>query len=153
MDNIVEKPILLIPKTLIIAIAIELFSINSVIFLNKKENKILTGTFSNIIYSTNDTIFNGIYLKLRNIFGKINQDDIRELMKIEQSILKFYKKFYDIQKNTAYVIQECFCDFIYKAQKSLMKPIKSEKSSLIFKISGIWETDEQIGITLSSSLS
>jgi len=151
MENRFSK----IQRTITIAVDISSFRIDNVFFLNKKRNKIFTGKFSNIIYSNNDTTFNGIYLNVDILYGKINNNSMQELIQIERDILKYYKIFNNCNKNEVYSLKDSSSDILSKAQFILNRSFNSSnyKKTFILKISGIWETENQIGITLSSTIS
>jgi hypothetical protein len=116
------------------------------------------GLFIRILYSTNNVIFNGIYLEINlsdtyfekyynkfkcnyNINSDANKELINKIKLLEENIIK---KFNYLHKIPNYKIYEhikngnikIFCDTIPKSN-----------SVLILKISGIWETNTNYGLT------
>jgi hypothetical protein len=106
-----------------------LFNIFHIQFTEVKKN--LTSdkvAFSNIIYSTQYYSFNGLPLNMEN------DDDIREkIIKIEYDIIEHYKSYYFNNKTPCYELQ----NYISK---------KSKSTTILLKISGIWENRNQVGI-------
>jgi len=121
-----------------------------------KNNVINDGNFIRILYSTNNVVFNGIYLlitlndltcekyysKYKCIFNVSSHTNlINDIKTIEEDILKKYTieekipqfKIYEQLKNGNFKI---FSDI---SNKSV--------SSFIMKISGIWETHINYGLT------
>lgn len=121
-----------------------------------KNNVINEGNFIRILYSTNNVVFNGIYLlitlndltcekyynKFKCIFNvnthkdlindiKIIEEDILKICAIEEKIPQF--KIYEQLKNGNFKV---FSDI---SNKSVC--------SFIMKISGIWETQLNYGLT------
>ncbi len=113
------------------------------------------GNFIRILYSTNLMVLNGIYLliKLNDItcekyynkykctFNVYNHKDIIESLKlIEEEIIKKYKT----NKIPSYKIYEQ----IKCGQIKLFSDINNLNSqTFILKISGIWETQTNYGLT------
>lgn len=120
-----------------------------------KNNIMNEGTFIKILYSNENITLNGIYLlidicdivcekyynKYKCSFNILNNKDIIENLKlIEEEILKKYNttkipsyKIYE-QLNSGYI--KIFSDVGTK-----------QRSSFILKISGIWETQQNYGLT------
>lgn len=142
-----------IPKTINLALDISLFSVNNVLFLETKKNKIIEGSFTNVIYSDCDTVFNGIYLKIKtkdsnfeNKFLKLSETHnniIKELTDIENSVINHYRFFFNCKKIVSNVVHHHF-----KTSNDARDIITNNMNSPIFKISGIWENKTHIGITL-----
>lgn len=136
---------------------IEQYDENSIFFCEPIKNNIMNdGNFIRILYSNRNLVLNGIYINLSfndltiekhynkykcifntNIYKKI----ITDIKTIEENILT---KLNIINKTPQFKIYEqlnngsikIFCDSIPKSN-----------SSFILKISGIWETPEQYGLT------
>lgn len=132
------------------------FNVNNIFFCEPiKNNIIANGNFIRILYSTDLFTLNGIYILL-NITNT--------------SIEKYYNKhkyIFDINKHLETI------DFIKKMEETLLLKIKNDKiprysiydqviqgniklicehtdkitNKLLLKISGIWETEEEYGIT------
>ncbi len=136
--------------------SIEQYNDKNTFFCEPIKNNIMTdGNFIRILYSTQYFILNGIYLlvnlhdiacekfynKYKCNFNILNhKDTIDNLKKIEEELLKKYKtskiasyKIYE-QMKTGYI--KIFTDVGNRSQ-----------CSFILKISGIWETQYNYGLT------
>jgi len=139
---------------------IEQYNDNYIYFCDPIKNNIMQdGTFTRIIYSNMNIVFNGIYLKIPladiffekyynkykcniNINNANNKEIFEKIKNIEEVILK--KHIIENSKTPIYKIYDqlrnnnikFFCDFIPKYN-----------STLILKISGIWETLNHFGLT------
>lgn len=128
---------------------------NNVFFCEPIKNNIINeGVFIRIFFSTDSFVLNGIYLliKINNIicekyytkykcfFDTLeNKQIINEIKNIEELILKKYKN----NKIPQYKIYEQLQQGSFK----LFNIIEEKKSSFILKISGIWETQHNYGLT------
>lgn len=140
---------------------IDQYDENFIYFCEPIKNNIMQdGFFIRILYSTHNVIFNGIYLEINlsdtyfekyynkykcnyNINSPANKELIDKIKGMEENILKKINnstsnkipnyKIYDHIKNGNIKI---FCDSIPKSN-----------SVLILKISGIWETNSNYGLT------
>ena len=126
---------------------------NSIFFCEPiKNNIMLNGDFIRIIYSTKYVTMNSIYLKLpfyitsvSKYYNKCKYDieltqDIDKIKTIEIDILQ---KINTRGKRPQYNIYESL-------QKRCIKNVceyKEESKTLVLKMSGIWETDDECGIT------
>ncbi len=136
---------------------IEQYDENNIFFCEPIKNNVINdGSFIRILYSTNNVVFNGIYLlitlndltcekyysKYKCIFNvSTHKDLINDIKTIEEDILK------------KYVIEEKIPQFkIYEQLKNGNFKIFTDISnksvcSFIMKISGIWETQLNYGLT------
>jgi hypothetical protein len=135
---------------------IEQYNNNNIFFCDPIKNNIMNnGNFIRILYSNPNMILNGVYLlinlcdiccekyynKYKCNFNISNHKDIIDNIKlIEEEILKKYKsnkmptfKIYE-QIKSGYI--KIFSDIGNKSQ-----------CSFILKISGIWETQQNFGLT------
>jgi hypothetical protein len=138
---------------------IEQYDDNYIYFCEPIKNNIMQdGVFTRILYSTLNLVFNGIYLDIPfneiffekyynkykcsfNMNHNNNKEIIEKIKNIEEKILK---KYVVVTKNPTFKIFEqlrngnikIFCDSIPK-----------NNSTLILKISGIWETSTNFGLT------
>lgn len=137
---------------------LEQFDENRVFFCDPIKNNIIgDGQFIRVLYSNNIVTFNGIYLliklndvslekfynKYKCIFDLNNQGTLLEkIKKIEENLLKKMDlpnktkqfKVYDQLKSGNIKI---YCD------ETLLK----HTQMFVLKISGIWETEDQYGLT------
>lgn len=139
------------------------FFINNVVLLDTKENTIMQGNFIKLIYSTKLLTLNCIFLEFpiqiyekKNYNGKsyifFNNNDYGNLIyafqKIESSLLEL---FIQIDTTKKY-LKKTFVHTIFNQLKNGM--IKyyqyseiTNEPSFFMKISGIWETSTEIGLT------
>jgi hypothetical protein len=143
---------------------IDQFKFHNLFFLDAKRNIIMDGKFTKIVYSDELILMNGIYLitpfddfyiennlnktilKL-NINNSINATIINELVKIERYIIEYYKHLFDCSKKPFALLKEQILNGNIKLYKEYNN--KQEKSccKIIIKISGIWESEDQVGLT------
>ena len=150
-------------------------NLSQIYFLDKKKNIIMDGVFTKIVYSNNCMSMNGIYIDfpIKNIMTNrihsknilqldtiSNKDLFQKLFDIEKQLLSYYIQYFspshsDFQtsekynhtqnKNIVYTLKnQLQTGFIkyYKEYECSSKPY-----SLYIKISGIWENQNDIGIT------
>ncbi len=107
------------------------YNINNLFFYEPVKNTVMEqSNFIRIIYSDENIILNGLYLKLDNFLQKVNN-----IEKLEMQILNKYNNL----KNKSFKLKENF--------EYLLKKCNSDKLLFNLKISGIWETDKSIGLT------
>lgn len=133
------------------------FDENYVYFCDPIKNNIMNdGNFIRILYSNNFVVFNGIYLlinlvdvnvekyynKFKCSFNPMsNKEPIDRIYQIEDSILK---KINIPNKTVQYKINEQLRSGIIKLYNDF--PVKPN-ASFILKISGLWETNFNYGLT------
>jgi hypothetical protein len=120
-----------------------------------KNNIMNDGNFIRILYSTENIVLNGIYLlidlhdivcekyynKFKCSFNILNHKDTIDYLKIiEEDILKKYKS----HKIPSYKIYEQLKSGYIKLYTDIGNKITC---SFILKISGIWETQQNYGLT------
>ena len=142
------------------------FSISNIFFLDIKENTIMNGKFIKFIYSTEFITLNGLFLefdilnidhKIYNgkqfLFFKMDSENIIQLYeRIENELLDLFIEL-QISKNNKEIHKKNKIQTIYNQLKNGM--IKyynysdnlSNKPKYYMKISGIWETTTEIGLT------
>lgn len=109
---------------------------NNIFFYESVKNTIMNDSeFIRIIYSNNDIILNGIYIKI-DINKHENSNIVNIIDQLEQSILKQYNP-NKLQNN------KLKDQLIY----NINKISKDNKCIYLLKISGIWETPYMIGLT------
>ena len=136
-------------------------------FLERKSNMIIDGFFSKLMYSTNHFTTTGLFIdclfqpqsikktgiSIINIDIQKNNEPINRLIDIEKQILLAYIYHFQIANKTpVYDIDnkmqlgniKFYSSAIYN--KSNTYKVSSNMNYYI-KISGIWETDYQIGLT------
>jgi len=138
----------------------------NLIFLESKRNIIMDGTFTKIIYSNPSLSLNSIYCylpielqsvdKIANKYflkfypsSVINMPIVQELSKIEYKIIEYYKQINHINKKTTCLLTKQ----LYSGNLKIYRDYTDYNSKInkniqyIIKISGIWETYNEIGIT------
>lgn len=153
---------------MIVTLDLSKFTLSNMYFLETKKNIIMDGNFTKLIFSNEFFVMNGIYIlfpidhngsekimnktQIRfNPFQQYNQILINEFSKLEKSILEYYKQ-----------SRMCNCKIVPLLQKQMligfMKTNKEYKNQFlinennkttqyVLKISGIWETQDEIGLT------
>jgi hypothetical protein len=141
---------------MILVKTIEQFKENSIFFCDPIKNNVMNeGNFIRILYSTNNIILNGVYflitlneINCEKYFNKfkcnfnieLNKYIIDHIKTIEENLLKKYK----INKNPNFKIYEQLKNGNIKIFNDLgNKPFQQ----FILKISGIWETNMNYGLT------
>jgi hypothetical protein len=136
--------------------SIEQYNNKNLFFCEPIKNNIMNdGNFIRILYSTSNMVLNGVYLlvnlydivcekyynKYKCIFNIYNHKELIDNLKtIEEEILKKYKT----NKVPSFKIYEQIkCGYI----KIFSDVGNKQQSSFILKISGIWETQNNFGLT------
>lgn len=80
--------------------------------------------------------------------GIHNSTILKELFRIEHEIIEHYKEYFKIQKTNTYSLRNQLKTGIIKINVNSIPTVNQENIiPFILKISGIWETDTNIGIT------
>jgi hypothetical protein len=126
--------------------------------METKTNMVMNGSFTKLFYSNEFVTLNSIYLDfnlkhsifkscqkfyLTNINYLENKSIIANIIYIENEILKQYRELYSIQKHRNYLLRENLNNGSLKIYKQ--QPMNN--SNIYLKISGIWESDDEYGIT------
>lgn len=130
------------------------FFIKNIYFLEKKNNMIMEGYFTKIIFTNSFMTMNGVFLQLP--ITKLNyskslyflqfdpvchKDIINQLSIIEKQLIQYYMLFYNVQKTPVYSLKN-------QLQNGSIKYYKNFVGGLLYiKISGIWENLSEVGIT------
>jgi len=138
------------------------FNIKNINLLKKRNNTIIEGIFTKFTYSDENLTMNGIYLHLPLYNMVLNQDDkftaitfqpydrqnieyIQYITNVELEILKYYnimnasnKKFVGILTNKLYSGNI----------RSHLRKYTKINNILTIKVSGIWETNNEIGLAV-----
>ena len=140
------------------------FEINNVIISDKSKNNIIENSFFYRMYYSNSVFStNGIYIKfnlydldVEEYYSKIkcnfsryderNKLAIRQLTNIEHQILKNYIQ---LTQNPVYTIREQLMNYYIKLYHKDTNRIigRSSKLTIILKISGLWLTNKEHGLT------
>ena len=133
---------------------IDQVNLNEIIFLDPSKNKIIRdGSFIKILYSNSYFTMNGIYItfpinysninKINNKYKitflyETNKDLFEKIQTMEINILNKL----NIKKYPKYLFNE-----IFKNQTILLSNIPQKSEEIILKISGIWETNYEFGLS------
>ena len=148
-----------------LTIPINLYNHEHIIFMDKKKNIILENSFfTKILYSPRTITINGLYiiinLKLATInnttqnnknikcIGNLvnsaeNNTNLEKLFQIEKHILDNYAEYFSAEKTHIYMIRNSF----YNGSFKIYEKINKNTNTFIFRISGIWESANEIGLT------
>jgi hypothetical protein len=151
--------------------------LSQIYFLDKKNNMIMDGVFTKIVYSNRYMTMNGLYIDfpIKNVMtNKIhskniiqldaihNKDLFQKLIDIEKQILNYYVQYFsELHSGTRFSLHEKRHSIQNKTivhtlknqlQSGSIKYYKeydsySKNVSFYMKISGIWENQHEIGIT------
>jgi len=142
------------------------FKFRNLFLLEPKRNIIMDGKFTKIVYSDELIVMNGIYLitpfddfyvennlnkcvlKI-NIYNSINANIITELIKIENNIIQYYKHLFECSKKPFALLKEQILNGNIKLYNNTtsINNTNEKKYKIIIKISGIWENEDQVGLT------
>lgn len=140
---------------------IEKYNKKKIFFLETKQNMLMDGKFTKLLFS--DSIFTtiGIFLNIqfnsstiyqinKKCILKFEKNDmniktINNLANIERTILQYYKNLNNCNKEANYLLYNTLMNGsikLYVKQYSNLSNLK-----YIIKISGVWENDKEVGIT------
>lgn len=149
------------------------FLIEHVYFLDKKVNIVFNGVFTKIMYSNELFLMNGIYFKFPleimkvsesmnkiyvsfQVYNKFNIKIIQDFTSIEIMILEQYKRMNNCNKKINNTLSKQLYNGSLKVfqagrfdnqERQGGKSVQVGTFSFIIKISGVWETNDEIGIT------
>lgn len=139
---------------------IDKYNKNKISFSDSKRNILMDGKFTKIVFSESYFSLVGIYLKinfnntrLNTINNKhilkldknLNNDKIiKSLVQIEFDILNYYKILFDTNKKINFLLK----NYLLSGNiRIYMNDNNYEGMCYILKISGVWESEDEIGIT------
>ena len=140
------------------------FHIGNVHFLDTKKNIIIDGIFTKMVYLDDIVSLNAIYIVFpckcyidrtmnrNNVMFSLNTNENKEIIELETTILNNYMKHYQISKrmNTSLASQiSNGRTRLYKEgiNHAIDENENEENIHIVLKISGVWETDDEVGIT------
>ena len=119
--------------------------INQIFFLEAIKNIIISNSkFIRIIYSNNNLTLNGIYLSclIDNQDKNNNHGLYLYIQNLENNILEKYSNY----KIKSYKMREYFKSYFINSINNI-NSYKDNNEYYTLKISGIWESDNNIGLT------
>jgi hypothetical protein len=140
------------------------FSLSDIFLTDKKQNILIHGYFTKMIYSNQYISLSCIYYNLPlnsyhivtsandtyvhyDPFDLQNNQVIQELSEIEYRILEHYKNYYCLTANISNSIKkrlQCGKIKLFCSDDTKITPT----TKIIIKISGIWETTHEIGLAI-----
>jgi len=153
---------------MIITLNLSKFILSNMNFLDTKKNIIMDGNFSKIIFSNEWFVMNGLYIlfpiehsgsekimnktQIRfNPFQQYNQTVINEFSKLEKNILEYYKQIRGYNFKTVSLLHKQMMIGFMKTNKEYKNQFlineNNKNTQYVLKISGIWETQDEIGLT------
>ena len=154
-----------------VSLPVSTFVPKNILFLETRKNIIIDGDFTKLIYSDETSVFNAIYLctPIHSCNGNAssnfvtfsltnphNMEVIKALTKIETEILSTYQMQAGCTKGWSMMLSSQLQRGQFKVYQTNPFPSLPKRgcstdepvtTSYILKISGIWETQQQIGIT------
>lgn len=138
------------------------FNIENINLLKKRNNTVIEGTFTKFTYSDENLTMNGIYLQLPIYNMAVNKDDkitaitfqpydkqnieyIQYITSIETQILKYYNNMNRSNKKLVGILTNKLYSGNIRSHLSTRLNINN---TLTIKISGIWETNGEIGLAI-----
>lgn len=138
-------------------------SSDCVFFLETRNNIILDGKFTKIIYSDENIVMNGIYMsvsideytidkpygRINMKYTKNNESIINKIADIERSIIENFKRINVSTKQPKYILKEQLDTLFIKVYRdnSTFTSNTNKFCKIVLKISGVWEDENSIGIT------
>ncbi len=140
---------------------IDKYNNKNIYFLETKQNMLMEGKFTKLLFSDNILTTIGVFLNLHfinsNIFQinkkhilKFEKNDtniklINHLVNIEKSIIQYYKHLNSCNKEPNYLLHNTLMNGSIKLY--MKQNIQLSNVKYIIKISGVWENEDQVGIT------
>jgi len=148
-----------------ISIDLNKITLTNLYFLDKKRNLIMDGNFTKILYSNEWFTMSGLYILFPieitqieknnttnilkfNAYKNGNLSIIQEFSKLEYRIMEYYKNTYQSKcKICNYLSKQLYSGSmkLYKELNSF--DIEKKNTQFIIKISGVWETYDDVGLT------
>lgn len=132
--------------------------------MDKKKNIIVNGTFTRLLYSNSFFVMNGLFFEFPIVDYRIvnnnqhselvfspykdtNMSYVSDFVKIENGLLTNYNMIHSTNKPFSLVLSKQLHSGNMKLYRNLQKK-KIHPQQLVIKISGIWETDSEIGLAI-----
>lgn len=155
---------------MIITLDLKRLTLNNLFFLDTKRNIIMDGNFTKLVYSNECFVMNGLYVLFpieyngtEKIMNKTqlkfnpylpsNEALIQEFAKLERRILEYYKQIKQSNKKTSILLAKQLYVGFMKTNKENTNMFEQREDTdkknvhYVIKISGIWETRDEIGLT------
>ena len=138
------------------------FSTTNISFLESKKNMLMEGYFTKINYLNKWFTMNGLFfyipIKIKSIikdklsikfdpYCPDNHENINKFSIIEKDLLDFYNNNKQYQHKKQLLLTKQLFNGVLKLTPENFDTIIEEKDNYVIKVSGIWETNNEIGIT------
>jgi hypothetical protein len=149
-----------------IVLGISQIDIKNILFLETKKNIIIDGHFTKLIYTDDVVTINGIFIafpiRISGIDRLMNKNSmcfqlscgnnheiVKEITEFENRLIEYYKCEYNIQKKVNLMLTNQLSTCKIKLYKEFSNTNKNSGfiPKIVLKISGIWETSDEIGVT------
>ena len=153
-----------------IALKTNQYSIHNTYLLEKKNNVIVEGTFSKVLFSNQFFTMNGIFFYLNfqeydlknhlnglflqfHPYQENNLRIIQELVRIEYNLLDYYRRQHQCNKKISNILSKQLYSGCMKIYRDLKKQqsiniTDSNNMYYVIKISGVWETVDEVGLPI-----
>lgn len=138
------------------------FNLKNINLLKKKTNTVVNGTFSKFTYSNEYFIMSGLYLEFKIHNMKIKDDNksininyqpydtenidyLQYISNVELRLLDYYNKIHNINKKSVNILSKKLYSGNLKVNIFDCKDIINV---ITIKISGIWETENEVGLAI-----
>lgn len=160
---------------MIIAFDLQSINLNNLFIADTKRNIIMDGHFTKIIYSNNFFTMNGLYILFPieltsienamnkkqmkyNPYSQSNLNIIKEFANFEYRLLDYYRQLKQISCSISNLLsKQLYTGFMkiyteYNTKNNLIQlnndgESKKTQSYYIIKVSGIWESPSEVGLT------
>jgi len=155
-----------------ICLTLDQFLLHNVFFLDAKQNMIIDGKFTQIVYSDEHFSMNGLSIllpftnwKMENVnnsqvrylffsqSNSVNQDIVKRVLEVEAQVIDLYKKKHDCTKKLSNLLKYQLSSGSLKIQKNYhsiherIEPSPISRKCYMIKLSGIWESSMEVGMT------
>lgn len=134
--------------------------IDNVYFLETRKNIIMDGKFTKIIYSDENIVMNGVYIHISlneytydKSYSRIIMKDtknnasiIKKISELEYYILKYFTHINGTDKQIHFLLKEQLDTLFIKVYRDNY-PYANGNGQIVLKISGVWEDNNNIGLT------
>ena len=147
----------------ILALPLNFYDSNYLYCLDSKPNLVMNGNFTKINYTHPHFTMNGLFLLVPLTFSFVeyssentnfvhfdpgvpaNKEIVESVIKIEIDILSHYAAFFSSKKTVSHSMHKQFAKSKLKINSETAPP--KTATSIVLKISGIWENESEFGIT------
>lgn len=153
-------------RSMIITLDLQRFILSNLFFLDMKRNIIMDGSFTKLIYSNDAFTMNGLYILFPienngverimnktqvkfNPYSPHNLQIVQDFSKLEVKILEYYRQSRQCGRKISNLLsKQMYVGFmkIHRDSYDMSNELK-KNIQYVIKISGVWETRDEIGLT------